>query len=352
MTEDFMSALIRWGVAPERYQAHPFPFLREGVTRLIRQRGWEGRLIVLPAFICPVLVEAVLAGGAIPALVDVDPDTWLLDLESARLPWKRVAAVIGVHTLGNPDDMVQLRERMLRLAPQACLIEDMAHALLAKAAGRTLSCSGDVVLVSLYKQLPHPFGGVVLTRSDGRAIQPIVGEGLTAHMNLGSAGYPPFTAWWSPHSLVPEGLADPGILEKWMLGQAAQSLMGLQGQVTRRAERMSGWTDQEPWSKEAKLQRPRGETWQSSWYALSWQLTDRFPKNLNEVVSALRREGLLADRLWWDAPVMNPRYRPYVMGFCSVSRRLAQRVVNVHWGSRPEAETLEKISRVFSAMIC
>ncbi|MDT8993019.1 aminotransferase class I/II-fold pyridoxal phosphate-dependent enzyme [Curvibacter sp. APW13] len=66
--------------------------------------------------------------GAVPVFVDIDPDTWCLDVEQVRNALSpRTRAVIATHLYGNACDMDALR--MLCQKAKVALIEDAAEAL-------------------------------------------------------------------------------------------------------------------------------------------------------------------------------------------------------------------------------
>jgi len=94
-------------------------------------------------------VAAIELSGATPVLVDVEPETCLLDskrLEAAITP--RTKAVVPVHLFGNPADMSALR----RIADRRCirLIEDCAQAHGAKYRGKRVGTWGDMACFSFY----------------------------------------------------------------------------------------------------------------------------------------------------------------------------------------------------------
>jgi dTDP-4-amino-4,6-dideoxygalactose transaminase len=83
--------------------------------------------VILPASTFFATAEAVIAAGALPRFVDVDPDTLLMTAEGLRAAISpRTAAVIVVHLYGQPADM----EAIGRVAAAAgiAVIEDAAQA--------------------------------------------------------------------------------------------------------------------------------------------------------------------------------------------------------------------------------
>ena len=120
--------------------------------------------VVLPSF-------TFLASAAAPALlrlplrfVDVRRDSWTIDpdaVEAAITP--RTAAVIAVHTFGNPADLERL-EAVCRRRRVALLI-DAAHGLGALRSGRHVGSGGDAEVFSMSptKLVAAGEGGLVTT---------------------------------------------------------------------------------------------------------------------------------------------------------------------------------------------
>ena len=110
--------------------------------------GTEDEVIV-PANTFFATVEAVLAVGAKPIFIDVDPSTLLMsaaNIESAIT--KRTAAVIVVHLYGQPANMDAI-EKVARAAGLA-IIEDAAQAHGATWRGRKAGSMSDLGCFSFY----------------------------------------------------------------------------------------------------------------------------------------------------------------------------------------------------------
>lgn len=108
-----------------------------------------GDEVIVPANTFIATVEAVVATGARPVLVDVDPKTLLLTAEhvsAACTP--RTAAVIPVHLFGQPVDM----DAIGRVAARAgiAVIEDAAQAHGATWQGRRAGGLADIGCFSFY----------------------------------------------------------------------------------------------------------------------------------------------------------------------------------------------------------
>ena len=112
-------------------------------------------------------VAAIRMVGAVPVLVDIDPENYCLDpgkLAAALGP--RTKAIIAVHLYGHPADITAIR----RAAPGVTVIEDCAQAQGATSSGRPVGNLGDVSCFSFYptKNLGAiGDGGAVVTSNAG-----------------------------------------------------------------------------------------------------------------------------------------------------------------------------------------
>lgn len=123
-----------------------------GVTR--------GTDVLVPAYSCPAIANAVLALGARPVPVGVRPSDWNIDPRDAvRRRTSRTSAIVAVHTFGAPAAINDLRSLGVPV------VEDCSHAFGLDLEQGTLGGLGDAAVLSLYatKLLAAGEGGVVLT---------------------------------------------------------------------------------------------------------------------------------------------------------------------------------------------
>jgi dTDP-4-amino-4,6-dideoxygalactose transaminase len=132
-----------------------------------------GDEVIVPANTFVATAIGVLETGATPVLVDVDPDTFLMDykqLEDART--SKTRAICPVHLYGRACDMDQVMNFAKRHG--LAVVEDTAQAHGARWNGRRVGSFGDVGCFSFYpgKNL-GAFGdaGGVVTNSDDLAQQ-------------------------------------------------------------------------------------------------------------------------------------------------------------------------------------
>jgi len=128
-----------------------------------------GDEVIVPAFTFIATANMVLACGAKPVLVDVDPVTYNMDTEMALAAiTARTKAIMPVHLFGLPAYVAALapaRERGI------VIVGDAAQAHGAAANGRPVGSLADVEGFSLYptKNMTSAEGGMVTTNDDAMA---------------------------------------------------------------------------------------------------------------------------------------------------------------------------------------
>jgi len=108
-----------------------------------------GDEVLVPDFTFIASATSVMLVGATPVLVDVDPKTFMIDLEAAQKKvTKKTKAVIPVHLYGQAANMTAI----MKFAKQANLkvIEDAAQALGATWKGKPVGSFGDAGCLSFF----------------------------------------------------------------------------------------------------------------------------------------------------------------------------------------------------------
>ena len=132
-----------------------------------------GDEVIVPAYSFFATAGAVMLVGARPAFVDIQPDTYCLDVRQVvEKISARTKAIIPVHLYGHPAELEPLfdvaRRRGLRV------IEDNAQAFGAEYQGRKTGSFGDIGCLSFFpsKNLgAYGDGGMVVTNDAGVAEQ-------------------------------------------------------------------------------------------------------------------------------------------------------------------------------------
>ena len=129
-----------------------------------------GDEVLVPDFTFPATANAVVQQQAIPILVDIDLETFTLDIEDLRSKiTARTKAVIPVHAFGLAADM----DPILQLSKEHgfAVIEDAACALGARYNGAKCGAIGDVGCFSFHprKSITTGEGGMITTNRDDLA---------------------------------------------------------------------------------------------------------------------------------------------------------------------------------------
>lgn len=142
-----------------------FAYARLGCFITLKALGLEGAEIILPAFTCANMAEAVVASGNRPVFVDINPDDYVMDLEAlSKALTPRTRAVIATHMFGFYCDAERVRQ--IIGDERITVIEDCAQRVPGRSAS-TPGFSGDIALHSLGRSKPlcTITGGFVATHS-------------------------------------------------------------------------------------------------------------------------------------------------------------------------------------------
>lgn len=127
-----------------------------------------GDEVITPAFSFVASASTIVMAGATPVFVDIDSETYALDVEAtARAITGRTRAIMPVHLYGHPAPM----DRVLALARahRLAVVEDAAQAIGATWQDRPVGAWGDVACLSFYptKNLAAcGDGGMIVTDRD------------------------------------------------------------------------------------------------------------------------------------------------------------------------------------------
>lgn len=139
----------------------------------------EGDEVIMPSFTIISCAIAAMRLGATPVVVDVDPETWCIDVSQveARITPK-TKAIMPVHMWGHPADM----DPLLALAARRGLkiVEDACQAHGAEYKGRRVGSIGDAAAFSFYanKIITTGEGGMVTAKD------PAIAERARSYRNL------------------------------------------------------------------------------------------------------------------------------------------------------------------------
>ena len=152
---------------------HAVPMANGTITMEVALRaaeiGW-GDEVIVPSYTFHATAAAPMSAGAIPVIVDVDPDSYCMDPKAAEAAiTSRTRAIIPVHLGCNMADM----DAIMALAEKYNLIvvEDCAHAHGARWNGRGAGTIGHFGSFSLQstKTLTSGEGGILLCQTEALA---------------------------------------------------------------------------------------------------------------------------------------------------------------------------------------
>ena len=159
---------LRYRLARRYGVKHVFLFdnARAGLYAVLKAYNRPGG-VVLPAYTCIVVPEAVQHAGYTPVFGDIDCGSLSLTAEELkRCLAPEVTVVLATHVFGIPCDM----EAMLQVARQhqVLVVEDAAPALGAELGGQLVGRFGDAAIVSFQstKVIAAERGGALLTNDD------------------------------------------------------------------------------------------------------------------------------------------------------------------------------------------
>jgi len=138
---------------------------RVGLYALLRAlEVGEGDEVILPGYTCVMNVNPIKYVGATPIYVDIEPDTFNIDVNLLQKKiTNRTKVIIAQHTYGYPCDMDTIMEIAGRRG--VCVIEDCCLALGSKYKGRLAGTLGRAAYFSFQWNKPYTtgLGGMVIT---------------------------------------------------------------------------------------------------------------------------------------------------------------------------------------------
>lgn len=109
--------------------------------------GKDDEVVTTPFTAIPT-VSAIIATGAKPVFVDIDPNTYLIDIDKIPLAiTKRTKAIIPVHLFGNVVDVLRLKELV---GPEMPIIEDASQSHGSTINGSQSGSFGEMSVFSFY----------------------------------------------------------------------------------------------------------------------------------------------------------------------------------------------------------
>ena len=281
-----------------------------------------GDEVVVPAYTFPATANAVELCGAQAVLVDVDPDTFVVDPAAvAAAVTARTRAVMAVHLFGRPVGW----EALLSAVPQdVALVEDAAGALGARYRGTPCGALGLVACLSF-----HP--RKIVTTGEGGAITTDEAELDAAVRRLRHHG-------WA----TPGDMPTPGFnyrLPDLLCAIGIPQLARLEELLAAR-ERVAGWYAE---ALEHFVLTPSAEEGdRHGWQAYVVQLDRR-----DDALEALRAAGIEAQIGTWALHRLAP-YRD--QGAFPGADRAFERALALPFATTTTEDEVERVAAVLTSL--
>src|SRR3989339_385007 len=188
----------RWRNGPEREQLRAeiarryggdtvlFASGREALAALLKSlKGAPRGEVIVQAYTCVVVPNAIQAAGCVPVYADIERETLNLDLaDTERRITPATQAIICQHTFGIPADTHRLRSLCDRYG--IVLIEDCAHIMPDEHGPSSIGKDGDFLLFSFGrdKAISGITGGALVSRRPDVSVRLRAEEGAAAPLSL------------------------------------------------------------------------------------------------------------------------------------------------------------------------
>ena len=281
-----------------------------------------GDEVIVPAYTFPATANAVELCGARAVLVDIDPDTFVVDPAAvAAAVTPRTRAVMAVHLFGRPVDWEALQTAV---SQDVALVEDAAGALGARYRGTACGALGVMGCFSFHprKIVTTGEGGAVTT--DEAALDAAVRQ-FRHHgwATLGDMPKPGFN-YRLPDILCAIGIPQLARLEDLLAAR----------------ERVAGWYTER---LEHFVLTPRAtEGDRHGWQAYVVQLDQR-----DEALAALRAAGIEAQIGTWALHLLDP-YR--AQGAFPGAERAFARALALPFATTTTEDEVERVAKVLTSV--
>lgn len=281
--------------------------------------------ITFPAFTCPTLIWAAEKAGKKVILAEIDLNTFNLDIEKIPLKTK---CLVAVHTFGNPVDISKIKKR---LGDKAFIIEDCAHAIFSKQAGKYVGCQGDAILFSFYKQIANINGALLFSKK--KLIETQSEEGVLKHARrliIKTNGWHQKLLDLKRRSYLPkierQRWTDfkPSHLTFFLF---SSGLKKLKKEVGKR-QKTAFWYQKRAEKSRFFYPQIAEKKDRPSFYQFALRLEPQLAGKREEIVMALRKKDVIIDRLWHQAPIAMERYKRFRKK-CPHALLLAKTIINL-----------------------
>ncbi|MBN2125902.1 MAG: DegT/DnrJ/EryC1/StrS family aminotransferase [Deltaproteobacteria bacterium] len=127
-----------------------FNYGRSALYAILKSQGIRNAEIILPAYTCVVVADAVVLSGNIPRFVDITADGYNMDLDLlAEAVNERTGAIVATSLFGYPIDTDRVQEIVRDAGRGILLIQDCAQSFGVTHRGSPVCNQGDAAIFSL-----------------------------------------------------------------------------------------------------------------------------------------------------------------------------------------------------------
>jgi perosamine synthetase len=296
-----------------------------------------GDEVILPSFTIISCATAITRAGAVPVVVDSDPNSWNMDvgqIEEKITP--RTKAIMVVHIYGLPVDM----DPVMELARKHGLkvIEDSAEVIGQAYRGKPCGSFGDISTFSFYpnKHVTTGEGGMVLTDDDALA------EKCRSLRNL----------CFGPKRFVHEEIGWNGRMSNLQAAVGVAQMERLGEFIVRKREigrRYNELLDGVDW---LELPLPQTDLAENIYWVYGVVLKDSVPFDAEEAMKRLGKLGIGTRPFFWpmhEQPVFR-RLGLFLNEECHVASRLARRGFYVPSGLALTDAQIEEVTKIVRSL--
>lgn len=285
----------------------------------------EGDEVITTPFTFFATAEAILYTGAKPVFVDIEPDTFNIDVSQIdEAITKYTKAILPVHLFGHIADI----EGILNIAKRYGLnvIEDCAQSFGAKINGRQAGSFGDTGCFSFYpsKNLGGYGDGGMIILNDSE-----VADKIRALRNHGSRG-----------SYVHKSVGFNSRLDEIQAGILLVKMKRIDEYNRKRREKAALYTELLSSAVQCPVERKGA-------YHVFHQYTIRNPKR-NEIQKVLREKGI-SSVIYYPLPLHLQealKFLGYKKGAFPIAEKVAHEVLSLPIHPELEEQTIKEIAEV------
>ena len=297
-----------------------------------------GDEVILPSHTIISCALGIIRRGGVPVLVDVDPETWNMDvtqIEQKITP--RTKAIMPVHMYGHPSDMGPIKELSAKYG--LLVVEDAAEVHGAEYNGKKCGAIGDVATFSFYanKIITTGEGGMVVTNDDA------IADKARLYRNLCFLPQQRFLHEELGYNFRMTNLqAAIGVAQMEQAEDLLQRKYWQGKEYTQRLQQIKGITIQgvKPWAKHV-------------YWVFGFTINDDIPLTAVQLAKLLIEKGVQTRPFFWpmhEQPILKE------MGYFKgeqypVSERIARKGLYVPSGMALTIEQITEVSKVLKEIM-